>query len=61
MVRVSLTQVRVPGFDFIGYGEAGSKKEAQGIAARVFCKFLVERGLVDPSTLPAPLEGVRRI
>lgn len=46
----------MPGFDFIGYGEAGSKKEAQGVAARVFCKFLVEQGLIDPSTLPAPLE-----
>ncbi len=46
----------MPGFEFIGYGEAGSKKEAQGVAARVFCKFLVDQGLLDPSTLPGPLE-----
>lgn len=48
----------MPGFEFIGCGEAGSKKEAQGIAAKTFCSFLVEQGLVDRSTLPAPLDGV---
>ena len=51
-----MIQVRVPGFDFIGYGEASSKKDAQGGAAKMFCSFLVEQGLVDPRTLPAPLE-----
>ena len=51
-------QVRVPGFEFIGCGEARSKKEAQGIAAKMFCQFLVERELIDPSTLPTPLDGV---
>lgn len=55
---VLTSQVRVPGFEFIGYGEARSKKDAQGLAAKVFCKFLVEQGLIDPQTLPAPLEGV---
>ena len=44
------------GFDFIGCGEAGSKKDAQSLAARSFCKFLVEQGLLDPSTLPTPLD-----
>ena len=49
-------QVRVPDFDFIGCGEAGSKKDAQSLAARSYCKFLVDQGLLDPSTLPGPLE-----
>ena len=53
---LQMAQVRVPGFDFIGYGEASSKKDAQGGAAKMFCSFLVEQGLVDPRTLPAPLE-----
>lgn len=44
------------GFDFIGCGEANSKKDAQSLAARSFCKFLVEQGVLDPSTLPAPLD-----
>ena len=48
----------MPGFDFIGYGEARNKKDAQGLAAKVFCKFLVEQGLISSQTLPAPLEGV---
>ena len=43
-------------FDFIGCGEASNKKDAQSLAARSFCKFLVEQGLLDPSTLPAPLD-----
>ena len=51
-----MAQVRVPGFDFIGYGEASNKKEAQGGAAKTFCSFLVEQGLVDPHTLPTPQE-----
>lgn len=50
------SQLRVSDFDFIGCGEAGSKKEAQSIAARSFCKFLVDQGLIDPSTLPGPLD-----
>ena len=46
----------MPGFDYIGSGEARNKKEAQGLAAQQFCQFLVENGLIDPSTLPsAPL------
>lgn len=51
-------KVRVTGFDFIGCGEARNKKDAQGIAAREFCRFLVEQGLVDPKILPTPLENV---
>ena len=43
-------------FEFIGCGEAGSKKDAQSNAARSFCKFLVEQGLLDPASLPGPLE-----
>ena len=43
-------------FDFIGCGEASNKKDAQSLAARSFCKFLVEQGLMDPSSLPAPLD-----
>ena len=50
-------QVRVADFDFIGCGEANNKKDAQSLAARSFCKFLVEQGLLDPSTLPAPLDN----
>lgn len=47
-------------FDFIGCGEAGNKKDAQSAAARSFCKFLAEQRLIDPSTLPGPLDdGVR--
>lgn len=56
-----MIQVRVPGFDFIGYGEASSKKDAQGGAAKMFCSFLVEQGLVDPRTLPAPWRSVVHI
>ena len=43
-------------FDFIGCGEASNKRDAQSLAAQSFCKYLVEQGLVDPSTLPVPLE-----
>ena len=43
-------------FDFIGCGEASSKKDAQSLAARSFCKFLVEQGQLDLATLPAPLD-----
>ena len=57
-IKMCAWQVRVPGFEFIGCGEARSKKEAQGIAAKMFCQFLVEQGLIDASTLPAPLDGV---
>lgn len=57
-IKMCAWQVRVPGFEFIGCGEARSKKEAQGIAAKIFCQFLVEQGLIDSSTLPAPLDGV---
>ena len=46
------------GFEFIGYGEAKSKKDAQGAAAVTFCKFLVESGVVSAASLPAPLDSV---
>ncbi len=42
------------GYDFIGCGEAKSKKEAQGLAAQKFCEFLVSAGFVNPSALPTP-------
>ena len=46
------------GFEFVGYGEAKSKKDAQGAAAVSFCKFLVEKGRVSAASLPAPLDSV---
>lgn len=46
------------GFEFIGYGEAKSKKDAQGTAAVSFCNFLVERGIISGASLPAPLDSV---
>lgn len=48
-------QVRVPGFDFIGCGEARNKKDAQGLAAQLFCQFLVQSNLVDGASLPATI------
>lgn len=45
-------QVRVQGHDFIGYGEAGNKKAAQGLAAERFVNYLVENGLVNAAELP---------
>ena len=34
-------QIHVQGIDFIGVGEAGSKTEAQKIAAKAFCDHLI--------------------
>ena len=45
-------QLRVPGFDMMGCGEARSKKDAQGKAAEMFCNLLAEKGLVDRRELP---------
>ena len=58
ILRFGRPQVRVPDFDFIGCGEGGSKKDAQSLAAKSYCQFLVEQGLLDPSMLPGPLNEV---
>ena len=46
-------QVRVPGIDVIGCGEARSKKDAQGKAAEMLCNLLTKNGMLDPKTLPS--------
>ena len=42
-------QLRVEGIEFIGCGEAKSKKEAQTAAAKVFCEHLVAQKRIQPS------------
>lgn len=44
-------QLRVPGYDIMGCGEAKSKEDAQEKAAEMFCNLLVENGLVDKKEL----------
>lgn len=43
------------GFEFISYGEAGNKKDAQTAAAAMFCRFLRDEGVVPASELPPGL------
>lgn len=43
------SQLRVEGIEFIGCGEAKNKKEAQVIAARAFCEYLVAQKRLQPS------------
>ena len=50
--------MRVPGHDFVGYGEGASERAAQGVAATRFVKFLVESGLISAGDLPRPLAEV---
>ena len=50
-------ELRVEGYDFVGFGEAKSKKDAQGAAAVSFCQFLVEGGHVTADSLPASLDS----
>ena len=56
-------EVRVTGYDFIGYGEARSKKEAQAQATQRFCGFLIEQGLIPPDAVnvdqPAKARNIR--
>lgn len=44
-------QLRVPGYDIMGCGEAKGKEDAQEKAAEMFCNLLVENGLVDKKEL----------
>lgn len=44
-------ELRVEGIEFIGCGEAKNKKEAQVIAARAFCEYLVAQKRLQPSEL----------
>ena len=46
-------QVRVPGIDIIGCGEARNKKDAQGKAAEMLCNILSKNGMLDPKSLPS--------
>ena len=39
------------GIDFIGVGEAGSKTEAQKIAAKAFCDHLIAEKQLQPHQL----------
>ena len=40
-------QLRVPGVEFMGCGEAGSEEGSQEKAAEMFCNLLVEKGVID--------------
>ena len=40
-------QLRVPGVEFMGCGEAGSEEGSQEKAAEMFCNLLVEKGIID--------------
>lgn len=42
-------QLRVEGLDFIGCGEAKNKKEAQIMAAKAFCEYLVAEKRLQPN------------
>ena len=55
---MSNLQLRVSGHEFIGYGEARNKKTAQGLAAQMFVKHLVDEGIVSLSELPCSLDAV---
>jgi len=44
-------QLRVQGFDFVASGEAGSKTEAQRIAAKAFCEYLIAQKQLQPHEL----------
>lgn len=46
-----LLQLRVPGYDVMGCGEAKTKEDAEEKAAEMFCNLLVENGLVDKKEL----------
>ena len=45
----SAHQLRIEGLDFIGCGEARNKKEAQVMAAKLFCEHLVAERRIQPS------------
>ncbi|XP_065917877.1 ATP-dependent RNA helicase A protein-like isoform X2 [Dysidea avara] len=46
-------EIHVQGIDFIGVGEAGSKTEAQKIAAKAFCDHLIAEKQLQPHQLEA--------
>ena len=47
--RPRFCQLRVEGIEFIGCGEAKNKKEAQIVAAKAFCEYLVAQKRLQPS------------
>ena len=49
MFHPRFCQLRVEGIDFIGCGEAKSKKEAQTTAAKAFYEHLVAQKRIQPS------------
>ena len=53
-------QVRCDGFEYIAMGNSTNKKDAQTNAAKDFVQFLVRKGLVEQSEVPA-MEMVRLI
>jgi len=50
-IYVCTNQLRVHGFDFVASGEAGSKVEAQRIAAKAFCEYLIAQKQLQPHEL----------
>jgi len=50
---MTLFQVRVEGFDYVGVGNSTNKKDAQANCAKDFVQFLVRQGLVPQSDVPA--------
>jgi len=47
--------VRVGGFDYVGVGNSGNKKDSQSNAANDFVQYLVRQGNLNASDIP---EGV---
>jgi dsRNA-specific ribonuclease len=50
-----LCEVRVGGFDYVGVGNSGNKKDSQSNAANDFVQYLVRQGHLNASDIP---EGV---
>jgi ATP-dependent RNA helicase A len=50
-----LCEVRVGGFDYVGVGNSGNKKDSQSNAANDFVQYLVRQGNLNAADIP---EGV---
>jgi len=50
-----LCEARVAGFDYVGVGNSGNKKDSQSNAANDFVQYLVRQGHLNSSDIP---EGV---
>ena len=48
---VCTNQLRVQGYDFVASGEAVSKADAQKIAAKAFCDYLIAQKQLQPHEL----------